>query len=175
MMKKTGMFLAALAMSALSAAPALAANVYETLKGNPQFSTLTKIIEANDLKFRYTEGSITVFAPTDEALANQPGGIDDLLTGDNPSNKENARALLLYSIVSGRHTPSTLEGKVTEATTLQQGKVKINGMQSPIHYGSAQFGANVSGEAIEASNGVIIPIDALPIPVFDETSPAPKQ
>lgn len=175
MMKKTGMFLAALAMSALSAAPALASNVYETLKGNPQFSTLTKIIEANDLKFRYTEGSITVFAPTDEALANQPGGIDDLLTGDNPSNKENARALLLYSIVSGRHTPSTLEGKVTEATTLQQGKVKIDGTQSPIHYGSAQFGANVSGEAIEASNGVIIPIDALPIPVFDETSPAPMQ
>ena len=75
-MKRTGVFLAALAMSALGAAPAFAANVYETLKSNPQFSTLTKIIEANDLKFRYTEGSITVFAPTDEALANQPGGIE---------------------------------------------------------------------------------------------------
>ena len=173
-MKKTGMFLAALAMSAISAAPAFAANVYETLKGDPQFSTLTKIIEANDLKFRYTGGSITVFAPTDEALAAQPGGVDDLLVGDNPSNKENARALLLYSIVSGRHTPSTLEGKVTEATTLQRGKVKIDGTQSPIHYGGTQFGANVSGEAIEASNGIIIPVDALPIPVFeDETPKAP--
>lgn len=173
-MKKTGMFLAALAMSAISAAPAFAANVYETLKSDPQFSTLTKIIEANDLKFRYTEGSITVFAPTDEALAAQPGGVDDLLVGDNPSNKENARALLLYSIVSGRHTPSTLEGKVTEATTLQRGKVKIDGTQSPIHYGGTQFGANVSGEAIEASNGIIIPVDALPIPVFeDETPKAP--
>lgn len=171
-MKKTGLFLAALAIGALSAVPAFAADVYETLKGNPQFSTLTKIIEANDLKFRYTQGSITVFAPTDEALARQPGGIDDLLVGDNPSNKENARALLLYSIVSGRHTPSSLEGKVTEATTLQRGKVTIDGTQSPIRYGHSQFGANVSGDAIEASNGVIIPIDALPIPVFDEETPA---
>ena len=170
-MKRTGVFLAALAMSAISAAPAFAANVYETLKSNPQFSTLTKIIEANDLKFRYTEGSITVFAPTDEALANQPGGIDDLLAGDNPSNKENARALLLYSIVSGRHVPARLEGKVTEATTLQRGKVKIDGPKSPIHYGSEKFGANVSGEAIEASNGVIIPVDALAIPVFEDETP----
>ncbi len=172
-MKKTAQFLAVLAIGALTAAPAFAANVYETLKGNPQFSTLTKIIEANDLKFRYTEGSITVFAPTDDALAAQPGGVDDLLAGDNPSNKENARALLLYSIVSGRYTPSTLEGKVTEATTLQRGKVTIDGTKSPIHYGSTQFGANVSGDAIEASNGVIIPVDALAIPVFDETTPAP--
>lgn len=171
-MKRTGLFLAAVAISALSAAPAFAANIYETLKGNPQFSTLTKIIEANDLKFRYTEGNITVFAPTDEALANQPGGVDDMLTGDNPSNKENARALLLYSIVSGRHTPASLSGKVTEATTLQRGKVTIDGTQSPIHYGHSQFGANVSGEAIEASNGIIIPIDALPIPVFDDGTPA---
>lgn len=171
MMKKTGLFLAALAIGALSAMPAFAADVYETLRSDPQFSTLTKIIEANDLKFRYTQGSITVFAPTNEALANQPGGVDDLLVGDNPSNKENARALLLYSIVSGRHTPASLTGKVTEATTLQRGKVTIDGTQSPIHYGHSQFGANVSGDAIEASNGIIIPIDALPIPVFDEETP----
>ncbi len=71
-MKKTAQFLAVLAIGALTAAPAFAANVYETLKGNPQFSTLTKIIEANHLKSRYTEGSITVFARTDEALAAHP-------------------------------------------------------------------------------------------------------
>ena len=91
-MKRTGLFLAALAMSAVAAAPAFAANVYETLKGDPRFSTLVKMIDANEVKFRYTQGSITVFAPTDEALAAQPGGVDDMLQGDNPSNKENARA-----------------------------------------------------------------------------------
>lgn len=171
MMKRTGVFLAAIAMSAISAAPAIAASVYETLKSNPQFSTLTKIIEANDLKFRYTGGSITVFAPTDEALAQQPGGIDDLLTPGNPSNKENARALLLYSITSGRYTPAELQGKVTTATTLQGGKVQIDGTQTPIHYGSEKFGADVSGDAIEASNGVIIPVDRLAIPVFGEETP----
>lgn len=174
-MKRTGIFLAALAMSALAAAPAFAANVLETLKADPQFSTLVKMIEANDLKFRYSESNITVFAPTDEALARQPGGVDDMLTGDNPSNKENARALLLYQIVSGRHTPESLSGKVTEATTLQRGKVRIDGTVSPIRYGHSQFGANIAGSAISASNGNIIPIDALPIPVFEETTPPPVQ
>jgi len=174
-MQKIGTFLSALAMlgvSAVMAAPASAADVYETLKGDPRFSTLTRMIEANDLKFRYTSGSITVFAPTDEALAAQPGGVDDMLTGANPSVKENARALLLYSIVSGRHTPETLGGKVTEATTLQRSKVRIDGTRDPIRYGG-EFGANVAGAAISASNGNIIPVDALPIPVFEETTPPP--
>jgi uncharacterized surface protein with fasciclin (FAS1) repeats len=171
MMKKISVLLAALAVCAFTAAPAFAANVYETLKADPQFSTLTRMIEANDLKFRYAEGSITVFAPTDEALARQPGGVDDMLSGANPSVKENARALLLYQIVSGRHTPESLAGKVTEANTLQRGKVTIDGTQSPIRYGHSEFGANVSGDVISASNGNIIPIDALPIPVFEETTP----
>lgn len=176
-MKKIGTFLSALsllAFSAVATVSAHAADVFETLKGDPQFSTLTRIIEANDLKFRYTSGNITVFAPTDAALAAQPGGIDDMLTGDNPSGKENARALLLYQIVSGRHTPETLSGKVTEATTLQRGKVGIDGTRDPIRYGG-EFGANVAGAAITASNGNIIPVDALPIPVFDETTPAQSE
>lgn len=166
--------LSVLAFSAVATVSAQAADVFETLKGDPQFSMLTRMIEANDLKFRYTSGNITVFAPTDEALAAQPGGVDDMLTGDNPSGKENARALLLYQIVSGRHTPETLGGKVTEATTLQRGKVRIDGTRDPIRYGG-EFGANVAGPAITAANGVIIPVDALPIPVFDETTPAPAE
>lgn len=174
-MKRTGIFLAAVAMSVFAAVPAFAANVLETLKADPQFSTLVKMIEANDLKFRYSENNITVFAPTDEALARQPGGVDDMLSGANPSVKENARALLLYQIVTGRHTPESLSGKVTEATTLQRGKVKIDGTTSPIRYGSMDFGANVAGDAISASNGNIIPVDALPIPVFEETTPPPGQ
>ena len=100
----------------------------------------------------------------------QPGGVDDMLSGENPSVKENARALLLYQIVTGRHTPETLRGQVTEATTLQRGKVRIDGTRDPIRYGG-EFGANVAGDAITASNGNIVPVDALPIPVFDETTP----
>src|SRR5690606_21041071 len=79
-MKRTGIFIAALAISAVVSAPAFAANVYETLKANPQFSTLVKMIEANDLKFRFSTGNITVFSPTEEPLANQPGGVDDKLS-----------------------------------------------------------------------------------------------
>ena len=74
-----------------------------------------------------------------------------------------------------RKALESLSGKVTEATTLQRGKVRIDGTKSPIRYGSADFGANVAGAAISASNGNIIPVDALPIPVFDETTPPPGQ
>jgi uncharacterized surface protein with fasciclin (FAS1) repeats len=168
-MKKTALILATLAAFALNAA-AHATNVYETLKADPQFSMLARMIDANDLKFRYVDGVITVFAPTDEALKRQPGGVDDMLSGENPSVKENARALLLYQIVSGRHTPGSLKGKVVEVSTLQRSKVRIDGESDPIRYGG-EYGANVAGAAIEASNGVIIPIDALPIPIFRETTP----
>ena len=176
-MKTIGSFVSALSILACSvflAAPAMAADVYQTLKADPQFSLLARMIEANDLKFRYTQGTITVFAPTDAALLAQPGGVDDMLSGENPSVKENARALLLYQIVTGRHTPDTLAGKVTEATTLQRSKVRIDGTREPIRFGG-EFGANVAGAAISASNGNIVPVDALPIPVFDETTPPPVQ
>lgn len=162
-------FLSILAVLMLTAVSAKAANVYETLKADPQFSMLSRMIDANELKFRYVEGVITVFAPTNEALEQQPGGVDDMLSGA-PSVRENARALLLYQIVKGRHTPETLKGQVTELSTLQRSKVRIDGESDPIRYG-AEYGANISGAALEASNGVIIPIDALPIPVFRETTP----
>lgn len=168
-MKRTGLILATLMVVALNAVSALAANVYETLKADPQFSMLAQIIDASDLKFRYVDGVITVFAPTDEALTRQPGGVEDMMTASNPSVKENARALLLYQIVTGRHTPESLTGKRIELSTLQRGKVQINGESDPIRYGG-KYGANVVGAAIETSNGIIIPIDALPIHFFNETT-----
>lgn len=164
---KAGLIGAAL----LVAAPAFAGNLYETLKADPQFSTLVAMIDANGVKFRYTDKSPrTVFAPTNDALAAQPGGVDDMLHPENDSVRQNAQALLLYQIVPGSYTPETLAGNVTEVTTLQRGKVRIDGTQNPIHFGGS-FGANVSGAAITADNGVIIPVDRLPIPVFEDETP----
>ncbi len=170
-MKQAGLAVATFLAFSLTAASAWAANVYDTLKSDPQFSMLSQIIDASEIKLRYVEGEITVFAPTDEALKRQPSGVDDMMTASNPSVKENARALLLYQIVNGRHTPETLKGKTTELSTLQRGKVTIDGTLDPIRYGG-KYGANVAGDAINASNGVIIPIDALPIHFFSETPSA---
>lgn len=173
-MKTIGLVFSTLLTIALGATSAFAANVYDTLKADPQFSMLSQIIDASDIKFRYVEGTITVFAPTDEALKRQPSGVDDMMTASNPTVKENARALLLYQIIKGRHTPETLSGTVTEVSTLQRNKVRIDGTQTPIRYGG-QFGANIAGAAIEASNGVIIPVDALPIHFFTEMDPPEDQ
>ena len=165
--------LAALAFAAIGSvvvsAPVLAAgNVYETLKADPQFSTLVQIIDATGTRHNYTSGSRTVFAPTNDAFAKIKGGYEDML---GKTDRENTSALLLYQIVPGIHTPASFAGKTTTLTTLQKDAVTIYGTDGKLHIGDA-FGADQSGEAITASNGIIIPIDAVPVPEFSQSDDA---
>lgn len=165
-MMKFKTFLAAAALVVATSAPAFAAgNIYETLKADPQFSTLVKIIDATGTRHNYTSGTRTVFAPTNEAFDKIKGGYDDMTSG---ADKENTAALLLYQIVPGSHSPESLKGKTTTVNTLQKDPVTIDGMGATLHYGG-DFGADQSGEAITASNGVIIPIDKVPTPVFSQS------
>lgn len=165
-MMKFKTFLAAAALVVATSAPAFAAgNIYETLKADPQFSTLVKIIDATGTRHNYTSGTRTVFAPTNEAFDKIKGGYDDMTSG---ADKENTAALLLYQIIPGLHSPESLKGKTTTVNTLQKDPVTIDGMGAALHYGG-DFGADQSGEAITASNGVIIPIDKVPTPVFSQS------
>ncbi|MCE9648844.1 MAG: fasciclin domain-containing protein [Parvibaculum sp.] len=165
-MMKFKTLLAAAALVAMTGAPAFAAgNLYDTLKADPQFSTLVKVIDATGTKHNYTSGTRTVFAPTNEAFDKIKGGYDDMLGG---ADKENTRALLLYQIIPGSHTPASLKGKTITVNTLQKDPVTIDGTGDMLHYGG-DFGANQSGEAITASNGVIVPVDRLPTPVFSQS------
>jgi uncharacterized surface protein with fasciclin (FAS1) repeats len=174
-MMKFKTVLAAAAFVAVTSAPALAAgNVYETLKADPQFSTLVKVIDATGTKHNYISGTRTVFAPTNAAFDKIKGGYDDMLNA-NSRDKENTRALLLYEIIPGRVTPESLKGKTETRTTLQKDPVTIDGTGSALRYGG-DFGAVQAGEAIKASNGIIIPVDSLPTPVFsqsDDNTPVP--
>lgn len=173
--------LAALAFAAvgsvMASAPVLAAgNIYETLKANPQFSTLVKIIDATGTRHNYTSGTRTVFAPTNDAFDKIKGGYDDML---GKTDRENTSALLLYQIVPGSHTPASFAGKTTTLNTLQKDPVTITGTGDKLHIGD-EFGADQSGEAITASNGIIIPVDSVPVPEFsqsDDTAavPAPHE
>lgn len=164
-MKTFKSLLAAAALMIATSAPAFAGNLYETLKADPQFSTLVKVIDATGTKHNYTSGTRTVFAPTNAAFDKIKGGYDDMLGG---ADKENTRALLLYQIVPGAHTPESLKGKSITVNTLQKDPVTIDGTGAALHYGG-DFGATQSGEAIKASNGVIIPVDTLPTPVFSQS------
>jgi len=165
---KTRLFLASTAFALIVSAPAFAANIYETLKADPQFSVLVKIIDANGIKSQYTNASPrTVFAPTDAAFAKSGSGGSDMANPGDESTRQNTQALLLYQIVPGKHTEASLKGTTRTFTTLQTGKVQIDGTGSAIHFGD-RYGGTVSGPAIEASNGLVYPIDSLPTPVFGE-------
>jgi uncharacterized surface protein with fasciclin (FAS1) repeats len=147
----------------LSAAPALAAgNLYETLKSEPQFSTLVKVIDATGTRHNYTSGTRTVFAPTNAAFDKIKGGYDDML---QKIDRENTAALLLYQIVPGTHTPESFKGKSVILTTVQGDPVTIDGSGATLHFGDT-FGADQAGDVIKASNGLIIPLDSFPVPVF---------
>jgi len=166
-LSRTRIILASASIALIASSPAFAANIYETLKADPQFSILVQIIDANGIRSQYTNTSPrTVFAPTNEAFEKVGGG-GDMANPGNESTRQNAQALLLYQIVPGRHSEASLKGKTQTVTTLQTGKVQIDGTGSAIHFGD-RYGGTVSGPAIEASNGLIYPIDSLPIPVFGE-------
>ena len=152
------------AMVALSAPAFAAGNLYETLKSDPQFSTLVSVIDATGTKHNYTSGTRTVFAPTNAAFEAIKGGYQDML---GKTDRTNTQALLLYQIVPGTHTPASLAGKTTTVKTLQKDPVTISDAGGKLHYGDGKFGGTQAGDALTASNGVIIPIDGFPVPVFD--------
>ena len=155
----------AFAVTMAIAGPSFAAgNIYDTLKGDPQFSTLVSVIDASGSKHNYTGGTRTVFAPTNAAFEAIKGGYQDML---GKTDRTNTQALLLYQIIPGKHTPASLAGKTTTVGTLQKTKVTISGADGALRYGDDKYGATQAGAALNASNGVIIPIDAFPVPVFE--------
>ncbi|MFB3429891.1 MAG: fasciclin domain-containing protein [Phycisphaerales bacterium] len=123
-----------------------------------QFKTLLAAAEAAGLVDTLSgAGSLTVFAPTDEAFANLPDGtVESLL---RPENREALKSLLLYHVVNGpvfasdaiaAQSAKTLNGEAVE-TSLRDGALFIDE-------------SRVLANDIEASNGVVHVIDRVLIP-----------
>ncbi|XHC26618.1 MAG: fasciclin domain-containing protein [Phycisphaerales bacterium] len=123
-----------------------------------QFKTLLAAAEAAGLVDTLSgAGSLTVFAPTDEAFANLPDGtVESLL---RPENREALKSLLLYHVVKGpvfasdaiaAESAKTLNGEAVE-TSLLDGALFIDE-------------SRVLANDIEASNGVVHVIDRVLIP-----------
>jgi len=123
-----------------------------------QFKTLLAAAEAAGLVDTLSgAGSLTVFAPTDEAFANLPDGtVESLL---RPENREALKSLLLYHVVKGpvfasdaiaAESAKTLNGEAVE-TSLRDGALFIDE-------------SRVLANDIEASNGVVHVIDRVLIP-----------
>ncbi|MDW8341601.1 MAG: fasciclin domain-containing protein [Geminicoccaceae bacterium] len=144
---------------ALAAATASAKDIVDTAVGAGSFKTLVAAVQAAGLvEALKGPGPFTVFAPTDEAFAKlPPGTLNDLL---KPENKAKLTAILTYHVVPGKVTAKDARGAKVELTTLQGGKITVEGRNGQVTVN----GAKVVQADVPASNGVIHAIDTVILP-----------
>lgn len=136
-------------------------NLVQALEAQGSFTTLVQALEAANLTAALEgAGPFTIFAPTDAAFASLPSGaLDQLLA--NPTGQ--LTQILLFHVLPGTVTSADIQNGM-QATTQQgkpvgfevgsDGSIKING-------------AHVDTPEIDASNGVIHPIDTVILPPPD--------
>jgi len=133
-------------------------NVVQVAVGSPDHTTLVTAVKAAELVDALSNaGPFTVFAPTNAAFANLPGGtVEGLLT---PEKKDALIDILQYHVTVGVYKADQLIdgqtlGQVNGGNikvTLNEGKPVLNGK------------ANIIA-SIQASNGVIHVIDQVLLP-----------
>ena len=157
-MKKLVSLAAAVAIAAVVAAPARAAekDIVDTAVAAGTFKTLAKLLgDAGLVETLKGTGPFTVFAPTDEAFAKVPKATLEALGKD----KEKLKAVLTYHVVPGKVTAAEVT-KLKEAKTVQGQSVKISMMGNTVMIDNA----HVVKADVMASNGVIHVIDSVILP-----------
>lgn len=124
--------------------------------GDPQFSTLVKLVKSAGLATTLSGGSYTVFAPTNKAFAKVPKSTLAALAKD----KAKLRAVLLYHVVKGR-VPASKVVKLTSAKTVNGAKVRITVRAGSVYLNKTR---RVVKTDVKASNGIIHVIDGVLLP-----------
>jgi uncharacterized surface protein with fasciclin (FAS1) repeats len=134
-------------------------DIVDVAVGAGSFNTLAAALGAAGLVDTLKgAGPFTVFAPTDAAFAKLPAGtVENLL---KPENRAQLVSILTYHVVPGDIRAAQLLGKVTPATTVQGGRVSVNGQGGRVRVN----GVNVVSADVLASNGVIHVIDTVLMP-----------
>lgn len=134
------------------------------------FSTLTSLLQTAGLtEVLQQPGPYTVFAPTNEAFAALPA--DTLQQLQQPENREILIKILRYHVVPAELTGSQLstgEVKTAEDASLN---VKVDNATNQISVNDA----TVLQPGVQASNGVIYPINAVLIPPNLNVSQQPSE
>jgi uncharacterized surface protein with fasciclin (FAS1) repeats len=155
--------LAVLVLAAVAAIPVAApssAQSDKTIVGvaasDPQFSTLVGLVQKAGLAETLSQGSFTVFAPTNAAFAKVPKATLDALA----ANPDQLKAVLTYHVVAGRLTA----GKVVRRTRIKT----VNGASIRVTVRGTTVRLNRTAKVVKtnirASNGVIHVIDRVLIP-----------
>jgi transforming growth factor-beta-induced protein len=114
-------------------------------------------VQAAGLAETLSGGSVTVFAPTDEAFAKLPAGTLEMLL--KPENKAKLASILTYHVVPGKVMAADVV-KLTNAGTVQGQRVDISAKGGAV----TVDGAKVVATDIACSNGVIHVIDSVILP-----------
>lgn len=129
-----------------------------TLSNDPQFSTLTELLQQTGLDDDLAqEGPFTLFAPTNAAFAELFAVLDSQQISLSP---EQLTGLLLYHVVEGEILAADLAPQQT-VPTLASPTLDIRQRDGEITVEASFSTARVTEKDILASNGVIHAIDAV--------------
>lgn len=128
-----------------------------TLAAIPELSRLSAAIEQAGLVEKLQSGGpFTLFAPTDAAFDALPAGALD--------NEDVLFDVLLYHMVAGELSPDDLAAQ-SSLTTLLGDELPLRMEGDVLHLGDDAVGqAAVTGDPIQATNGVIYMVDGVLIP-----------
>jgi len=133
-------------------------DIVDTAVANGSFNTLAVALEAGDLIGTLkSDGSFTVFAPTDEAFAKLPDGTVEMLL--LPENKDKLVAVLTYHVVPGEISAAQVV-KLDSVTTVNGSDVQISVNDESVFINDSR----VVMTDIYASNGVIHVVDTVILP-----------
>ncbi|MGH1396412.1 MAG: fasciclin domain-containing protein [Trichormus sp.] len=127
--------------------------------GSNSFSTLTSLLKTAGLVDTLQQpGPYTVFAPTNEAFAALPPGTLQQL--QQPENRELLIKILRYHVVPGELTPNRLSSGELKTVEDSPVNIRVDSANNQITVNEAR----VIQPNIQASNGVIYPINQILIP-----------
>jgi uncharacterized surface protein with fasciclin (FAS1) repeats len=135
-----------------------APTIAQAAAADGRFTTLVAAVDAAGLtETLNSDGSYTVFAPTDAAFAKLPKGtVETLLKAEN---KESLKGILLYHVVPG-HFHATDVVKMPSLVTANGQRLDVVISEE----GAKIDNANIIITDIETSNGIIHVIDAVVLP-----------
>ncbi|PID85378.1 MAG: beta-Ig-H3/fasciclin [Chloroflexi bacterium] len=142
--------------------------IVDIAAGSEDFDTLTAAVKAAGLDASLSEGSWTVFAPTDEAFAKL--GLDASNVGTSFTKAE-LTDLLLYHVLT--EPVSSEEAKANHQGNITMGNGQIAGLK--YFDGSLYMNddAKIITPDLQASNGVIHVVDNVILPPWPRTEDAP--
>ncbi|MFZ9708027.1 MAG: fasciclin domain-containing protein [Steroidobacteraceae bacterium] len=146
---------AALAMTSLTASAT--GSVLDVAKQKGNFNTLAKAIEAAGLQDALNQGTVTIFAPTDEAFAKlPPAQLEALL---RPENKDQLVKILTNHVVPGKALEAEDMKRSRSAKTVAGDEVKFELVRGRLRVDGARVQADYS-----ADNGVVVAVDSVLLP-----------